>query len=172
MLQSLYSLAATGSFCWFLASSLWIYPHSLSYFNESVGGPLNGPKHLLGSNVDWGQDLRYLESWRTARSDLLPVHLAFFSSINPSDVGFRNTLPWPERLLIFSQEMNFNGLKDWNPGKGWYFISENLFLGQNDQIRGGRARRIQSSIDRRLLHFIRLLPVYGRAGYSCLIYIN
>jgi 4-amino-4-deoxy-L-arabinose transferase-like glycosyltransferase len=46
---------------WFEASSLWIYPHSLSYFNESIGGPLNGTEHLLGSNVDWGQDLIYLE---------------------------------------------------------------------------------------------------------------
>jgi len=48
---------------WSAASSLWIYPHSLSYFNESIGGPLNGPKHLLGSNVDWVQDLRYLIDW-------------------------------------------------------------------------------------------------------------
>lgn len=48
------------SSCWILGSSLWFYPHSLSYFNELVGGPANGPRHLLGSNVDWGQDLRYL----------------------------------------------------------------------------------------------------------------
>jgi hypothetical protein len=50
---------AAALVAWFIASSLWIYPHSLSYFNESIGGPLNGPNHLLGSNVDWGQDLRY-----------------------------------------------------------------------------------------------------------------
>jgi len=46
-------------FAWFMTSSMWIYPHSLSYFNELVGGPLNGHEHLLGSNVDWGQDIRY-----------------------------------------------------------------------------------------------------------------
>jgi hypothetical protein len=46
---------------WTILSSLWIYPHSLSYFNESIGGPLNGSNHLLGSNVDWGQGLKYLE---------------------------------------------------------------------------------------------------------------
>lgn len=48
---------------WIFASSLWVYPHSLSYFNESVSGPLNGPKHLLGSNVDWGQDILYARQW-------------------------------------------------------------------------------------------------------------
>ena len=32
--------------CWFLASSLWLYPYSLSYFNEAVR-PLNGAEHFL-----------------------------------------------------------------------------------------------------------------------------
>lgn len=45
---------------WSLASTVWIYPHCLSYFNEAVGGPLRGAEHLLGSNLDWGQDLLYL----------------------------------------------------------------------------------------------------------------
>lgn len=52
-------VTALGS--WFIDSSLWIYPHSLSYFNESIGGPLSGPQHLLGSNVDWAQDDIYLD---------------------------------------------------------------------------------------------------------------
>ena len=51
-------------FTWFIASSLLISPHSLAYFNESIGGPLNGSNHLLGSNVDWGQDFRYLKWWK------------------------------------------------------------------------------------------------------------
>ena len=56
---------------WIFASSLWIYPHSLSYFNELIGGPLHGPMHLLGSNVDWGQDAKWLAMWRaSAGSDL------------------------------------------------------------------------------------------------------
>jgi hypothetical protein len=64
---------------WSVCSSAWIYPHSLSYFNESIGGPLYGPRHLLGSNVDWGQDLRYLDQWfeREAKAgDLIVVRLA------------------------------------------------------------------------------------------------
>ncbi|TWT37157.1 Dolichyl-phosphate-mannose-protein mannosyltransferase [Posidoniimonas corsicana] len=54
------SVVSTGLLVWLSSSSLWIYPHSLSYFNESIGGPLNGAEHLLGSSVDWGQDLRYV----------------------------------------------------------------------------------------------------------------
>ena len=79
-----------GSLCWFLASSLWIYPHSLSYFNESIGGPLNGPKHLLGSNVDWGQDLLYL--LRITACHKTPIHLAVYSITNPQFLGFQSAL--------------------------------------------------------------------------------
>ena len=40
-------LRATGV-VWSVASSLWIYPHSLSYFNELVGEPKHGHEHLGG----------------------------------------------------------------------------------------------------------------------------
>lgn len=52
-------LAKLVALCWLVASSLSIYPHSLSYFNEAIGGPIGGPIFLSGSNVDWGQDLIY-----------------------------------------------------------------------------------------------------------------
>lgn len=65
-------LLAAISLCWLSASSLWIYPHSLSYFNESIGGPLNGPEHLLGSNLDCGQDLRYLDKWLKQHPQAIP----------------------------------------------------------------------------------------------------
>ena len=56
---------------WVALSSLWIYPHSLSYFNECVGGPLKGPGYLLGSNCDWGQDERYAK-WHQEASERVP----------------------------------------------------------------------------------------------------
>jgi hypothetical protein len=41
-----------------VGSTLRCYPHQLAYFNELAGGPDNGWRHLLGSSLDWGQDLR------------------------------------------------------------------------------------------------------------------
>ncbi|MES2791885.1 MAG: glycosyltransferase family 39 protein [Planctomycetota bacterium] len=46
-----------GMICYASISSLLAYPSHLSYFNEFVGGPSYGYKHLLGSSYDWGQDL-------------------------------------------------------------------------------------------------------------------
>ncbi len=39
-----------------VGASLANYPHQLAYFNALAGGPSEGYKHVLGSNLDWGQD--------------------------------------------------------------------------------------------------------------------
>lgn len=83
------SLLTAVSVCWLAASSLSIYPHSLSYFNESVGGPLNGPHHLLGSNVDWGQDLLYLEEWRGSQAMRGVILLDGEYMYEPNDAGIK-----------------------------------------------------------------------------------
>lgn len=48
---------------WQAVSVIRIYPHFLSYFNETVGGPNNGYIYTVNSNLDWGQDLKRLKKW-------------------------------------------------------------------------------------------------------------
>lgn len=38
------------------AESLYYHPHYLAYFNQLVGGPANGWRYAVDSNLDWGQD--------------------------------------------------------------------------------------------------------------------
>lgn len=45
---------------WYIFSFSAIYPHFIAYFNELAGGPDNGYKYIVDSNLDWGQDLRRL----------------------------------------------------------------------------------------------------------------
>jgi hypothetical protein len=71
-----------GLLGWSVLSSLWIYPHSLSYFNELAGGPDNGHRYLLDSNIDWGQDLYYLKDWADAHPEAAPLSLAYFNFID------------------------------------------------------------------------------------------
>jgi len=52
-----------------LVSSLAVYPHSIAYFHEAVGGPRNGHKYLLGSNIDRNQDHYYLKQWQKAHPE-------------------------------------------------------------------------------------------------------
>jgi hypothetical protein len=48
---------------WACFECLTSFPHYLSYFNQTVGGPRNGSKWLVDSNLDWGQDLPLLKKF-------------------------------------------------------------------------------------------------------------
>ena len=55
----------------------------LAYFNEFAGGSKNGYKHLLDSNLDWGQDLPLLAAYLEEPEDQ-EVWLQYFGSLPPS----------------------------------------------------------------------------------------
>jgi hypothetical protein len=69
------TLLAAAAFAWSLASSLLIYPHSLSYFNELAGGLRGGPRFLLDTNTDWGQDIRLIKVWIDDHPQARPIYL-------------------------------------------------------------------------------------------------
>jgi hypothetical protein len=70
-----------------IASTLWVYPHQLAYFNEAAGGPENGYKHLLGSNFDWGQDLLRLREWMRMHAEIRPVYGGFKATYDARYLG-------------------------------------------------------------------------------------
>ncbi len=67
----------------FLANTLSIHPHYLSYFNRLGGGAANGGRILIDSNIDWGQDLARLQQWMTENGEP-SVKLSYFGSANPA----------------------------------------------------------------------------------------
>jgi 4-amino-4-deoxy-L-arabinose transferase-like glycosyltransferase len=66
---------------WYLVSSIRIHPHYLAYFNEYVGGPANGYKYLVDSNLDWGQDLKGLKKYMEDRG-IEKVKLDYMGTID------------------------------------------------------------------------------------------
>ncbi|GIW95733.1 MAG: hypothetical protein KatS3mg110_3787 [Pirellulaceae bacterium] len=67
-----------------VVSSLAVYPHSMSYFNEAIGGPGRGYKYLLGSNLDRGQDAYYIDQWQRTHPEVPAAHNRNYSSIGRS----------------------------------------------------------------------------------------
>ena len=53
----------SGLLVYTMLSSAVAYPHHLAYFNDFVGGSRYGYRHLLGSSLDWGQDILFLQSY-------------------------------------------------------------------------------------------------------------
>jgi hypothetical protein len=49
-----------------IAECAWIAPDYLAFFNALSGGPGNGPRYLVDSNIDWGQDVKKLKKWLAA----------------------------------------------------------------------------------------------------------
>jgi hypothetical protein len=53
----------------FAAESAATYPHYVAFFNWPSGGPVHGPRYLLDSNLDWGQDLSRAADWVRSRGN-------------------------------------------------------------------------------------------------------
>ncbi|MBC7078029.1 MAG: hypothetical protein H5T92_06975, partial [Synergistales bacterium] len=107
---------------WSVASSLWIYPHSLSYFNELVGGPMHGHEHLLDSNIDWGQDLLYLKRGYDRHPEARPIYLADWNCWNARIAGIQYVEVSPG---LEATQNGSENLSEIGPQPGWYALSVN-----------------------------------------------
>ena len=71
---------------WYAASVLRVHPNYLAYFNEAAGGPSQGWRWLVDSNVDWGQDLPGLKRYMDT-SGIPRVTLCYFGTADPAYYG-------------------------------------------------------------------------------------
>jgi hypothetical protein len=88
--DSLAALLSASLLFWHVQGSLSVAPRYLQFFNELAGGPSNGHRWLIDSNIDWGQDLIRLADYMR-RSDLPSVSLAYFGRVDPAVYGIKYT---------------------------------------------------------------------------------
>lgn len=173
--------AVIVALAWSIGSSLAIYPHSLSYFNELAvvlptradvsfprpvcandenkgvlsqivnAGPCNGPRHLLDSNIDWGQDLLFLKDWLDEHCDVRLDGLAFWGSYSAPLGGIVETPLPPSSPCQQDSPNQYNDQR--GPKPGWYALSVNYIYSRDQQYR----------------YFLNFQPV-AMAGYSIYIY--
>ncbi|MDA7979302.1 MAG: glycosyltransferase family 39 protein [Pirellulales bacterium] len=157
-------LTACAGLLWAAGSSLWVYPHSLSYFNEAVGGPRNGHKHLINSNIDWGQDLLLLRDWVQDHPEHEDISIAYFGGYDASAAGLMGSSPpaGPKTERMHAEMPR-------GPQPGWYAVSVNYFYRLyklrwlDDQGKIVAAPRCDYS------YFLEFEPV-ETIGYSIYIY--
>jgi hypothetical protein len=99
------------------------WPNYLSFFNLPSGGPSRGHRYLLGSNLDWGQDLIALGDYME-REGIEKVDLAYFGRVDPEVYGikYRDLRRRPrQRYAVISTNMLWgrtyfvNGKDFWPP---------------------------------------------------------
>lgn len=111
-----------GACLWYLYAAASIYPHELAYFNEFIGGPRNGYKYLVDSNLDWGQDLKGLKSYMDEKK-IDVIKLGYFGLADPAYFGIRyEYLP---SFMIFNPQ----NVKEKIPLEGWFAVSATMLQG-------------------------------------------
>jgi hypothetical protein len=161
------AIVAAGALAWSVTSSLWHYPHSGSYFNELVGGPLGGPEHFLDANIGWGQDLLFLKRWYDRHPDARPLGLVYFGNLDARIAGLEFFLP-PRG----SKSANLRcGLppEELGPYPGWFAVDVSFVYGENRQVLDGHGKWTPPSGYCDFSYFRRFQPV-AYAGYSIYIY--
>ncbi len=83
-----YPLLAILSLLGLVYSNIKIYPHYLSYFNIIGGGPKKGHRILVDSNIDWGQDLKFLKKYMRD-NNIKEIYFAYFGSLDPAFYGIK-----------------------------------------------------------------------------------
>ncbi|MDP1538584.1 MAG: glycosyltransferase family 39 protein [bacterium] len=78
---------------WQAFSVISIHPHFLAYFNEFIGGPANGYKYVVDSNLDWGQDLKRLKNW-TNVNNIEKIYIDYFGGSSPEHYFKEKFSPW------------------------------------------------------------------------------
>jgi hypothetical protein len=93
---------------WYLGAPITSHPHYLAYFNEIVGGPKNGYRYLVDSNLDWGQDLGNLKAYMT-KGGVDRIGLGYFGSADANYYG------------IEYEYLPSVGLAPKKPGQRWWY---------------------------------------------------
>ena len=78
--------AVSAMVIWLMVASVAIFPHYLAFFNEIAGGPKNGYKILVDSNLDWGQQLIALRKYMT-QENIQSVKLSYHGTADPTAYG-------------------------------------------------------------------------------------
>ncbi len=73
---------------WYPVIAWTTWPNYLAYFNEFAGGPANGHRYLVDSNLDWGQDLKGLKQFMDSRG-IDRVYLSYFGTDSPDRYGIK-----------------------------------------------------------------------------------
>jgi 4-amino-4-deoxy-L-arabinose transferase-like glycosyltransferase len=135
-------------FCFTLLESLSIYPHHLSFFNQAVGGPKQGPYLLDDSNIDWGQDLPGLAKWQQKHPQAKPMKQMYFGSLPPKLYG------------IDAEQLPLNTNQIRQPEPHYYAMSTH-------QLTWFRKIKKQYNLD---IDWLTKYKPIDRIGYSIYIY--
>jgi len=110
-----------GLLIWYVVGTLRISPHYLAYFNELVGGPRNGYRYLVDSNLDWGQGFKALKEELDRLGIQPPIRLAHTWYAGPELYGVQY-----EPIPPFGDDFSVAFSPRFDPSPGTYVLGATL----------------------------------------------
>ena len=110
-------------FTWYFVENIRVYPYYLTYFNQAVGGPLNGYKYVVDSNLDWGQDLKRLSDW-IEKNNIKKIEVDYF--------GWADQSYYLGDKVVWLSSEKYGGYDDFiarNKTDGWIAVSASFLQG-------------------------------------------
>ncbi|HUY32584.1 MAG TPA: glycosyltransferase family 39 protein [Pirellulales bacterium] len=160
------TILGVAALAWSVVSSLWYYPHSMSYFNELAGGPLGGPAHLIDAQVEWGQDLLFLKKWLATHPEAQPLGFVYFGPFSPRLAEIKFALP-PKGTVQTDDLAEIASVPaDLKPG--WYAVSVNFLYGYPYFVRDEKGAR--EWVTCAYYSYFRRFRPAAMAGYGIYIY--
>jgi len=149
---------AAGAAMLLVLVSLRAHPHYLAYFNQFAGGPDNGWRIAVDSNIDWGQDLQLLADYM-AENNLDSIKANWLGAAPLSAYGINGEVivGWPA-IKDRGDIMMYDWFYPDEPAPGTYALSVTQLMGVYLKSDKTRFRAFQAQE-----------PV-GKAGYSIFIY--
>jgi len=135
-------------FIWAIFSIISVGPSFLAYFNEVAGGPNNGYKFVVDSNLDWGQDILRLSRF-IEKNNIKEIKLDYFSGA-PAEYYIKTA-----KIDSFNREV---------PQKGWLAVSSTIYMGA---CKGGK---IPCSYNERAYAWLDSYKPIVKIGYSVFVY--
>lgn len=142
------SFVVLALFVWAFISVISVYPYFLAYFNEIAGGPDNGYKFVVDSNLDWGQDILRLAGY-IKDNNIKEIKMDYFSGA-PAEYYIKTA-----KIESYDREI---------PQKGWLAVSATIYSGacKGDKIPCSYGERAYTWLDQ-------YKPI-AKIGYSIFVY--
>lgn len=133
---------------WGAVSVISVWPSFLAYFNEIAGGPDNGQKFVVDSNLDWGQDILRLSRF-IEKNNIKEIKMDYFSGA-PAEYYIKTA-----KIEFFNREA---------PQKGWLAISATILMG------ACKGDKIPCSYNERAYTWLDQYEPVAKIGHSIFVY--
>lgn len=118
--QTWFSIIAGGLLVVYALSTVLAYPNFVSYFNPLIGGGGNASKYVSDSSVDWGQDLKRLQTYINEHPEMGVVNVDYFGGADVRYYFCNRTFDANGDLIRSAKGYDCTGsrIKEWHANYG------------------------------------------------------